>query len=177
MQPVSPVTRAARVLKWCATIALLLFAAAVAFVLISPQAMGEAIPVHLRGVQWSELAAWQQWSAKLVSALPAALFAAALWQVCRFAALYEAGDAFPAGAGAHLKRFGYLLLGLAVAQILTGMALSVLLSIHLPEGQRMLAIGISSANLATLIVAVLVMLIARLLDEAFTVAEDSRSII
>lgn len=177
MHPMSPVTRAARTLKWSATIALVLFAAAAVFVLVNPDAMGEAIPVHLRGVNWDELAGWQRWSAKAVAALPALLFALALWQVRRFSALYEAGDPFPPGAGMHIKRFGYLLLGLALAQILAGMVLSVLLSIHLPAGERMVAIGISSANLATLVVALLVMMIARLLDEAFTVAQDSRSIV
>jgi hypothetical protein len=177
MQPASSVSRAASILKWSATIALLLLSGAVVFMLASPSAVGEAIRTHLHNTDWAELAAWQRWSAKAVSVIPALLFAAALWQVRKFAGLYMAGDPFPAGAGAHIKKFGYLLLALAVAQILTGIALSVLLSIHMPAGQRMLAIGISSTNVATLVIAALVMMIARLLDEAFSVAEDNRSIV
>jgi hypothetical protein len=76
-----------------------------------------------------------------------------------------------------VKRFGQTLVAVALSQIIAGAFISMVLSAHIPAGQKMLAIGLSSTNLATVVIAAFVMLIGRLLDEAHTVAEENRSIV
>ncbi|MGB7205074.1 MAG: hypothetical protein WBD37_06345 [Anderseniella sp.] len=169
--------RLATHLSWFTTVAIVLFLAAGVVMLLYPGLLSEAVPAGLKGVRWQDTALWQRIATQAVMSVPLILLVYGFWHVRRFFNLYREGNLFPAQAGFHVKRFGQVLVAVAIAQIIAGALASVLLSAHMPEGQKTLAVGLSSTNLATVLIAFLVMLIGRVLDEACTVAEENRSII
>lgn len=177
MQPSKSIARMATRLSWLTLVSMGLFMAAGAVVLLYPGYIAQAVPAQLDGVEWVDLAGWQKALMHLLGSVAPLLLLYGLWQVRAFFELYRTGDLFPAGAGLHIKRFGQALVGVAIAQIVAGAAISAVLTAHLPDGQRMLAVNLSSTNLATLVIAALIMMMGRLLDEAFTVAEENRSIV
>ena len=177
MQPSESIARMATRLSWLTLVSMGLFVAAGAIVLLYPGYIAQAVTAQLDGVEWADLAVWQKFLMHLLGSIAPLLLLYGLWQVRAFFELYRTGDLFPAGAGLHVKRFGQALVGVAIAQIVAGAAISAVLTAHLPGGERMVAVNLSSTNLATLVIAALIMMIGRLLDEAFTVAEENRSIV
>ena len=177
MQPSQSIARMATRLSWFTLISIGLFVTAGIVIFLYPGYIEEAVPAQLEGVEWADLAVWQKALMHLFGSIAPLLLLYGLWQVRAFFELYRTGDLFPSGAGFHIKRFGQALVGVAIAQIVAVAAISAALTAHLPDGQGMLAIGFSSTNLATLVIAALIMMMGRLLDEASTIAEENRSIV
>ena len=177
MQPSQSTARMATRLSWFTLISIGLFVAAGAIVLWYPGYIAQAVPARFEGVEWADLASWQKALMHLFGSVAPLLLLYGLWQVRAFFELYRSGDLFPSGAGLHIKRFGQALVGVAVAQIVAGAAISAVLTVHLPDGQGVVAVNLSSTNLATLVIAALIMMMGRLLDEASTIAEENRSIV
>ncbi|NNJ75133.1 MAG: DUF2975 domain-containing protein [Anderseniella sp.] len=177
MQPSQSIARMATRLSWFTRISIGLFVTAGAVVVWYPGYMAQAVPAQLEGVEWADLAGWQKALTHIFGSVAPLLLLYGLWQVRAFFELYRSGDLFPSGAGFYIKRFGQALVGIAVAQIVAGAAISAVLTAHLPDGQGMLAVNLSSTNLATLVIAALIMMMGRLLDEASTIAEENRSIV
>ncbi len=177
MQPSQSIARMATRLSWFTLVSIGLFVTAGAVVFWYPGYIAEAVPAQIEGVEWGDLAGWQKGLTHIFGSIAPLLLLYGLWQVRQFFELYRAGDLFPVGAGFHIKRFGQALTGVAIAQIVSGAAISAVLTAHLPPGQGMVAINLSSTNLATLVIAALIMMMGRLLDEASRVAEENRSIV
>jgi hypothetical protein len=177
MQASQSIARMATRLSWFTLISIGLFVTAGAIVLWYPGYMAQALPAQLNGVEWAALAGWQKALTHIFGSVAPLLLLYGLWQVRAFFELYRSGDLFPSGAGFYIKRFGQALVGIAIAQIVAGAAISAVLTAHLPDGQGMVAVNLSSTNLATLVIAALIMMMGRLLDEASTIAEENRSIV
>jgi hypothetical protein len=109
--------------------------------------------------------------------IPVMILAVALWELYSFFALYRRGDAFPSGAGETLRRVGLLLIALAIATFIVRCAASVLFSWQLGDGNRQLAISISSSDVILLLFGGLVRMIGRVLGEAGRVAEENRQFV
>lgn len=77
----------------------------------------------------------------------------------------------------YLKRFAFGLIGSAFLSPVSGAALSVLLTMHNPPGQKMLAISIGSTQLTLAAVGVLLFVLANLLKRASLIAEEHAQII
>ncbi|WP_417381423.1 DUF2975 domain-containing protein [Gimesia sp.] len=76
-----------------------------------------------------------------------------------------------------LKRFALGLMGTAFLSPVCGAALSVLLTMHNPPGQRMLAINLSSNQIVLAAVGALIFLLANLLKRASLIAEEHAQIV
>lgn len=105
--------------------------------------------------------------------LPGTLLAlAALWQLWRLFSHYGQGRVFGRQALAHLQRFGWLMVALALTGPLSNGLRSVALTLDNPPGQRHLVLSYSSNDYVLLLLALVFVAIARVMSEAVRVAEE-----
>lgn len=112
--------------------------------------------------------------------LTAIMLAPAYWglfSLRRFLAACCAEDYLTLQNSRYLKRFAYGLIGSALISPVTGAALSVLLTLHRPAGQKMLAINISSNQIILIAIGSLLFVLANLLKRASLIAEENAQII
>lgn len=109
----------------------------------------------------------------LASTLPVALGLGLLWQLWQLFGQYRCGLVFSPLALASLRRFGWLLLVLALTAPLTHAALGLALTLDNPPGQRLLVISLSSNDYALALLALVFIALARVIHEASRVAEDN----
>ena len=102
---------------------------------------------------------------------------ASLWQLWSLFGEYLRGAVFSAHALACLRRFGALLVALAIVQPLSQALMSVAISWDNPPGERMLLVAISSSDYALVIGALVFLAIARVMTEAARVAEENESFV
>lgn len=112
-----------------------------------------------------------------VSLLPIGVGLYALWQLWRLFAEYGAGRVFGRAALARLKRFAWALLAAALLAPLARAAMSVLLTVGNPPGQRMLVIGFSWNDYLAVLLAAVLIAIATVMAEAVRVAEENESFV
>lgn len=91
--------------------------------------------------------------------------------------LYAAGRIFAPESARCLKHFAIAVLLQAILQPLTGAALSVLLTLHNPPGQRQLMIGLGSNEFGALVVGGLILVIAWVMGESARIAEENAQIV
>jgi hypothetical protein len=108
---------------------------------------------------------------------PVLLSLALLWQLWWLFGEYLRGAVFSPRALACLRRFGALLLALAVAQPLSQALMSVAISWDNPPGQRMVMFGLSSNDYALMLCSLVFMAIARVMTEAARVAEENEGFV
>ncbi|WP_298829217.1 DUF2975 domain-containing protein [uncultured Piscinibacter sp.] len=113
----------------------------------------------------------------LLSLLPVALGLYALWQLWRLFAEYGAGRVFGRVALAHLRRFAWALLGIAVLAPLVRAATSVALTMGNPPGRRMLVLGFSWNDYMAVLLAAVLIAIATVMAEAVRVAEENEGFV
>jgi hypothetical protein len=102
---------------------------------------------------------------------------ALLWQLWALFGEYLRGAVFSPRALACLRRFGALLVVLAVVQPLGQALMSVAISWDNPPGQRVLLVSISSSDNALVIGALVFVAIARVMTEAARVAEENEGFV
>lgn len=112
-----------------------------------------------------------------VSLLPIGIGLYALWQLWRLFAEYGAGRVFGRAALLRLRRFAWALLAAALLAPLVRGAMSVVLTMGNPPGQRQLAIGFSWDDYLAVLLAVVLIAIATVMAEAVRVAEENESFI
>lgn len=101
-----------------------------------------------------------------------ALFAAsALFQ--RFAQR----DFFTPAVGALLQRMGVALAAFGLLAPIARAALTVILTMHNPPGQRMLTIGVSANDVVIVIFGALIIMIGWVMAEAARLADENRSFV
>ncbi len=120
---------------------------------------------------------WQRWAAALVTAVALAPMLAGLWQARSCFALFARGQVFTRQAVRHLVRFAAWALAAALADILAGAVVSVLLTWGNPPGQRHLALGIGSQQLFAVFFAGVVWLMAAVIEDGQAVAEENASFV
>lgn len=108
-----------------------------------------------------------------VTLLPVALGLYALWQLWALFAEYAAGRVFGHAALQRLRRFAWALLGAALLAPLVRAAMSVVLTLGNPPGQRHLVIGLSWNDYLAVLLAAVLIAIATVMAEAVRVAEEN----
>ena len=111
---------------------------------------------------------------RLVAAMliPVLVSLAVLWQVWQLFGEYRRGRVFSAASLAHLRRFSWALVGLALVQPLSRVLMSVAISLDNPPGHRHLAVSFSSNDFAVLLLGLVFVAIARVMVEAARAAEE-----
>jgi hypothetical protein len=123
------------------------------------------------------LALWQRVAGAVVTALPLGLLLAGVWQARRCFAMFAQGQVFTLQATALLGRFAGWVAWAALASMLASSAASVLLTLHNPPGQRHLSVGIGSDQVFTLFFAGLVWLMAAVIAQGQTLAEENEGFV
>lgn len=123
------------------------------------------------------LQAWQRVAGALIMLVPVALALLGLGQARRCFRLFAAGQVFTSQAVSLLRRFAGWVAASAAAAILAQSAISVVLTLHNPPGMRHLAIGIGSDHLFTLFFAGMVWLMAAVIGQGQTLAEENASFV
>jgi hypothetical protein len=113
----------------------------------------------------------------VVSLLPVSVGLYALWQLWRLFAEYGAGRVFGREAQARLQRFAWALLAAALLAPLVRAAMSVVLTLGNPPGQRQLVIGLSWDDYLAVLVAAVLIAIATVMAEAVRVAEENEGFV
>lgn len=113
----------------------------------------------------------------VVSLLPVAIGLYALWQLWTLFAEYGAGRVFGRTALARLKRFAWALLAAALLAPLVRAAMSVVLTLGNPPGQRQLVIGLSWDDYLSVLLAVVLIAIATVMAEAVRLAEENEGFV
>lgn len=102
---------------------------------------------------------------------------ALLWQLWALFGEYLRGAVFSPRALACLRRFGALLVALAIVQPLAQALMSVAISWDNPPGRRVLLVTVSSSDYALVIGALVFVAIARVMTEAARVAEENEGFV
>lgn len=100
-----------------------------------------------------------------------------LFSLRRFLAACCGEDYLTLQNSRYLKRFAFGLIGSALLSPITGAVLSVLLTLHRPPGQKMLAINVSSNQIILIAVGGLLFVLANLLKRASLIAEENAQIV
>ncbi|MFO0991966.1 MAG: DUF2975 domain-containing protein [Hyphomicrobiales bacterium] len=158
-------------------VALIAIVAAYAGLWLDPGTAQQALREMLPGVSAQGVNSTQLWLGAVLGLIPVIILTIALWELYTFFALYQRGDAFPPGAGERLRRVGVWLIALAATAFIVRCTASVLFSWHLGDGNRQLAISISSSDIILLLFGGLVRMIGQVLLEAGRVAEENRQFV
>ena len=97
----------------------------------------------------------------------------ALWSLRRLFLIYAHGEVFSSGAFRALNNVAVALFGGVIASFVMQGPISFLLSYPLGPGHRYISLGFGSADLSSLFVAGVVLVIARVMAEARRVAEEN----
>lgn len=120
---------------------------------------------------------WQRTASGVVMAIPLGLLLAGVWQARRCFAMFARGQVFTRQATVLLGRFAGWVAWAALASMLAGGVGSVLLTWHNPPGQRQLALGISSDHVFTLFFAGTVWLLAAVIAQGRSLAEENEGFV
>ncbi|MCP4330347.1 MAG: DUF2975 domain-containing protein [Alphaproteobacteria bacterium] len=94
-------------------------------------------------------------------------------QLRRLFTLYCTGKVFVAEGARRLRAFAWAVILMAVVQPVAGAALTVLLTLDNPPGQRMLSISFGSGEIQTLFVGLLFLVVATIMGEATRIADEN----
>lgn len=133
-----------RRLRSLATLALVLMPALFLLYWLSPQSLGFVAPTVPGGVAWGSLSAGQQWMARLLSLIPLAVAAWAVWRLRTLLDCYARGEIFSLAAIGHVASVGKAWLVWVGVNMVLEPITSVLMTWHLPQGERMLAVRLDS---------------------------------
>lgn len=168
------IPRLARIMSWTTKVTMGLIIAGFAFIWLNYRDFPDLLGQQLHGIANPEIPAPMLFGGFVLSSLLVIVLFYGLFQVVRFFDLYKDGVLFPVGAGSRLARFGTALACLAPLKIVVFAASSVMFSLHLPHGERQLAVNINSDELLLLIVGGLIFMVGHLLNSADAVVEENR---
>lgn len=103
------------------------------------------------GVIQSPLLPWQRLAGGAASTVPLALMLLGVWQARQCFALFARGQVFTTQATGHLRRFAGWVAWAALAAMVAGAAVSVLLTVGNLPGTRHLVVGVGSDHVMTLL--------------------------
>lgn len=123
------------------------------------------------------LAAFKKAGMVLLTAIVTAPLYWGLFALRRFLRACCAEEYLTAQNSRNLKRFACGFLGSAILSPLSGIVMSVLLTLDNPPGKKMLVISISSTQVMVAAVGLLLLVVASLLQRASLIAEEHAQII
>jgi hypothetical protein len=115
--------------------------------------------------------------AYLTSLVPTAIFVAALWEARGFFRLLGATEIFDPAAPPRVVRLGVLAIAASIAGIVVRLVVGLIMSSADPAGPQQLVIAISSSEISSLIVGLLLFAFALVMREAASVAAENRSFV
>ncbi|TNF51321.1 MAG: DUF2975 domain-containing protein [Burkholderiales bacterium] len=115
----------------------------------------------------------QRAGAGVLLALPLGFLLVGIWNAKTCFGRFAQGQVFTLDAVVGLRRVAGWVAAAALAALLCSMAASVVLTLHHPAGQRMLALGVGSNHLVTLFFAALVWVMADVIGQGQKLAEDN----
>lgn len=121
--------------------------------------------------------AWQRVAGALVAAVPLALLLAGVWQAQRCFDRFAQGKVFTWAAFVLLRRFAGFVAAAALAAMVAGALLSVLLTVYNPAGQKLLALSVSSSHVFTVFFAGVVWLMADVIRQGRSIADENRQFV
>lgn len=116
---------------------------------------------------------WQRAAGALLSEVPVVLMSLGMWQARMCFSGFAHGQLFTLQAVRCLRGFAAWTFASALAAMLVGPVLSVLLTLNNPVGMRHLAIGIGSDHVLTLLFATTVWLMAAVIGQGQALAEEN----
>jgi len=163
-----------RLLRWAALAAAAVVAVAGLVSVLRPGYSASLGGVYL-GILTDVPAQAPAWLRGLATLIPAGAFIYAMLQLAALLRLVERGEVFSEPAARYLRRFGIWLLVATLAGVLLPLAAQVINSaIH---GVREIRIELSSRDFWNVFLSALFMLVARVLSDAYRLAEENRQII
>lgn len=117
------------------------------------------------------------WLAYGLSLIPAGVFVVTMWETRRFFVLLGNSRLFDRGAPRVLVRLGYLAITIATVEIIVHTLVVLVMTSANPPGHRLLVIGISSTDLASLIVGLLFLAFALVMQETLRLEDENRSFV
>lgn len=132
----------------------------------------ERIPYDLDRLGWPHLLA-----GFAVSLLPAGVVLYGVYRLRRLFDLYGQGIVFGAENASCIRGFALALLGSAILKPFVGAALSVILTISNDPGKRVLAIELSSTDLAILFLGGVLLVISWVMREGSALAAENAQIV
>ncbi|MEM7056132.1 MAG: DUF2975 domain-containing protein [Pseudomonadota bacterium] len=109
--------------------------------------------------------------------IPAGIFLYGIWRLYCLFNLFAQGELFSSRAARHLHAFAAALLIKTCLTPFTGAAIGVLASWNNPPGERMLAISLSQAGVAWMLIAALLFALSWIMTVAEEIAEDQKLIV
>lgn len=125
----------------------------------------------------SPLLLWQRLAGAAASAVPLGLMLLGVWQARQCFALFASGQVFTARATAYLRSLAGWVAWAALAAILSGAVVSVLLTLGNPPGTRHLVVGLGFDHVLTLFFAALVWLIADVIGQGELLAHENEQFV
>jgi hypothetical protein len=116
-------------------------------------------------------------AAIVMATLPVIAFLIALFQTWRFFEHVKLSQHFSLASQLSLKWLGRAAIACAITGTLTRTVIGLLLSSANPPGQQMLIIGISSGEIASIVVALIVFVFANVVREAAALADENASFV
>ncbi len=110
-------------------------------------------------------------------ALPIGTASFALVQLHGLLEHYARGEVFTYGTFQAMRRFAWASIGATVAHFLSVPLLSVLSTLHLPDGERVGSISVSTSMLLGLLIGFVFLLTASVMAEGRRLADDNASIV
>jgi hypothetical protein len=118
-----------------------------------------------------------RWRLLGVTAMQMAMAGGVLWQLWHLFGRYRQGDVFGPLALLHVRRLGWSMVALAVAQPVLRALMSVAISWGNPPGKRMLQLTVGSNDYALLLLALVLVALARVMNEAARVADENEGFV
>jgi hypothetical protein len=162
--------------EWICVAAMLLLGGYCLFLALQPE---EALAVLQRGVPGilTRPADHVIIAAELVALLPVLMFLYALWQTRNLFHVIGEGQFLSNAAQELMVKLGKLALSLSIIGILCHTVVAMVMTSANPPGQQLLLIEISSDQIASVLIAVLLFTFATLMKEFAAIHEDNQSII
>lgn len=169
--------RYSRIAEWLSVVGMFVVGAGCAYLLTDHNAL---LAYLQRDVPATVIVTPSQpvlWTAYAVALIPAAIFLLALWETRRFFALIGTRPIFDSAASRSLMRLGYMTIAICVSQIVVRTTVVLLMTSANPPGQRQLAIGIGSTDIAALIIGFLFFTFALVMQEASRLARENQEFV
>lgn len=162
-----------RILRWAAVGAAVFIGLGALVSVLQPDYSASLGGIHLHVDTDVPAVPW--WLRAPATLLPTAAFVFAMAQLAALLKLVERGEVFSEPASRYLRRFGVWLLVATLAGVLFPFAAQ---AIHnLMVGVRELKLELSSRDAWNVFLSALFMLVARVLSDAYRLAEENRQII
>jgi Protein of unknown function (DUF2975) len=178
---ISDVRRIQRLSRWLAVACLALIfvlpiAVMIYWTLADPTELAARGNLPASAIQ-GPLLAWQRIAGAIVTLVPLTLLLLGLLQARKCFKQFAAGQLFTTDAVRCLRRFAGWVMISVIAGIIAGAAISVMLTLNNPATMRHLAIGISSNHIFTIFFAGMVWLMAAVIAQGQSLAEENATFI